>query len=301
MSTPAVSVILPAYNCATYIEEAMRSILDQTMRDFELLVIDDGSTDNTLAVVQRVAAEDGRVRIISRPNTGLSKALNEAITAAKAPLVARMDADDVSLPRRLERQLEYMRAHPECVLLGTSVMLIDPYGLDIAEMHNPLEHDEIEAQLMTGRGGTVVHPTAMMRRDALIAVGLYRSEFDRSEDLDLFLRLAEHGRVANIGEALLRYRRHLASVSHMHYRRQWEIKRAIIADAYKRRGLEMPSDWDFKPWQPPPAPTQLREWGWAAIKAGRPDAARKHALNLLKHSPLSGDSWRLMYCALRGR
>jgi hypothetical protein len=100
---------------------------------------------------------------------------------------------------------------------------------------------------------------------------------------------------------LLKYRRHPESVSHQKYENQWKLKKQIVAEAYVRRGLKMPDDWTFVPWKPKPVVTQLREWAWAALKAGKISAARTHALNAFKKSPLSSDSWRLMFCAIRGR
>jgi len=300
-AAPRVSVLMPAYNARRYLGEAIDSILAQTFRDFELVVVDDGSTDETLAILNRYAAQDPRVRVVSRPNTGISGALNDGLKLCRAPLVARMDADDVAEPQRLQRQVAYMDAHADCVLLGSNVLLIDPAGLPIGVDQNQPAHDQIEQQLLRGRGGAVYHPSAMMRRDAVDRVGRYRAQFNDSEDLDLFLRLAEVGRVANLPEPLLRYRRHLNSVTQNRYQNQWRLKRQIVAEAYQRRGQAMPADWTFEPWQPRPVAAQLREWGWRALKAGNVRAARHQALLAVRHGPLQPKSWQLLFCALRGR
>ena len=118
---------------------------------------------------------------------------------------------------------------------------------------------------------------------------------------DLFLRLAEVGRIANLPEVLLKYRRHPESVSHQKYENQWKLKKQIVAEAYDRRGMKMPADWTFTPWKPKPVVAQLKEWAWMALKAGKIAAARKHAMSVFKKAPLSADSWRLMFCAIRGR
>ena len=301
-AAPLVSVVISAYNASRYLDEAIASILAQTFSDFELIVIDDGSTDDTLAILNGFAVRDARMRVISRPNIGLTKALNEGLALSRGEFLARMDADDVAMPDRFEKQIAYLREHPDVVLLGSRVQLIDPLGLRIGSGdYLKLSHDEIDALLLGGKGGAIVHPAAMMRLDAVRKVGGYREQYNNSEDLDLFLRLAEVGRVANLPDVLLHYRRHLESVSHTKYENQWKLKRQIVADAYARRGLKMPEDWTFTPWKPKPIPFQLREWAWAALRDGNLNAARKHALDAVKRSPLSGDSWRLMFCALRGR
>src|SRR4051794_4532921 len=117
MSTPAVSIVMPVYNGAAYVAEAVRSILGQTFEDFEFIIVDDGSTDRTPRILHEYERMDRRVRVISRPNTGIVGALNDGVAAAEAPLIARMDADDVSTPQRLHRQVEYLSEHPEVVVL----------------------------------------------------------------------------------------------------------------------------------------------------------------------------------------
>lgn len=299
---PTISVIMSAYNTARYLPESLESILNQTFRDFEFIIIDDGSTDDTLKILREYESRDSRLRIVSRPNTGLTKALNEALALARGSFIARMDGDDIAMPERFERQVGYLRLNPDCVLLGSRVELIDPFGLKIAlGDYMKLDHEGIDAMLLAGKGGSVVHPACMMRRDALTKIGGYKEHYNNSEDLDLFLRLAEVGRVANLPDVLLKYRRHLESVSHTKYENQWKLKTQIVKEAYERRGKNMPADWSFTPWKPKPIVQQLREWAWMALKAGNLVAARKHAMGAFRRSPWSGDSWRLMFCAIRGR
>ena len=165
-----------------------------------------------------------------------------------------------------------------------------------------LTHEEIDAGLLTSGGGwAIVQPSAMMRLDAVRRVGGYRGRHNVSEDQDLFLRLAEVGRVANLPEPLLLYRRHYQSVMHTQWRQRQEVKERIVREAYERRGLPMPADWKFDDWKPTPLAEQVREWGWAALKHGNVSVARKHAVAALKASPFSGEAWRLVFCALRGR
>ncbi len=130
---PSVSVLMPIYNAELTLAEAVESILAQTFTDFELIVVDDGSTDGSLQMLQKFAHRDTRIRIISRPNTGIAGALNEAMDAARGEFLARMDADDISLPARFEKQVAFLQEHPDVVLLGSRVMLVEPYGTPMYE------------------------------------------------------------------------------------------------------------------------------------------------------------------------
>jgi hypothetical protein len=298
---PQISVILACFNTERYIASAVKSVLAQTSRDFELILIDDGSTDRSPEISRQLAAEDSRIRLVSRPNKGLTKTLNEGLSLATAPLIARMDADDLSLPTRFEQQLAYLDEHPDCVCVGSRVTLIDPYDSPISVTDHKLAHDEIDADLLNGIGWAIVHPAAMMRTDAVRKVGGYREEFQTSQDLDLWLRLAEIGKLANLPEPLVQYRQHFESVASTKHQIQWQVKSQIVGDAYDRRGIPRPSEWPFNKRVPLPVVEQLKRWTWAALKAGNPRVARKHATQVLKQKPFSMDSWRVMYCALRGR
>ena len=299
--TPAVSVLMPVYNAQRYLTAAMASVLDQTFRDFELIVVDDGSTDSSPAILGRYAAADARVRLVSRPNTGYVPALNEALALARAPLVARMDADDVSLPTRFEKQVAYLAANPDCVLLGTHVVQMDADGDVIGPMSDvAFGHDMIDADLL-GRGWPIVHPTVMMRPEAVRQVGGYDPSLCPNEDHDLFLRLAEVGRVENLPEVLLHYRRHAASESTL--KRAWspDLVTRIIVDACRRRGIPVPLAATANAAVPEPLADLERGWAWQAVRARNLSTARKYALHTLRRRPLSADSWRLALCAVRGR
>ena len=203
-----------------------------------------------------------------------------------------MDADDLSLPTRFEKQLEYLAAHPECVCLGSRVTLIDPYDSPITVSDHKLAHEDIDADLLKGIGWAIVHPAAMMRTQAVRKVGGYREQFKTSQDLDLWLRLAEIGKLANLEEPLTQYRQHFKSVANTRHEDQWQCKAQIIGDAYDRRGMQRPGEWPFQKRVPLPAAEQLKRWAWAALKAGKPKIARKHAAAVLRKQPLSIDSWR---------
>jgi glycosyltransferase involved in cell wall biosynthesis len=291
---------MPVYNGEATLTEAAQSILNQTFTDFELIVVDDGSTDRTLAILQEFARKDPRVQIISRPNTGIAGALNDAIARAKGEFLARMDADDVSMPTRFEKQVAYLKEHPNCVLLGSRVLLVEPYGTPMYETTHSTEDEKIVDQLLDGNGWAVVHPVAMMRANAVRAAGGYRADRVPIEDLDLFLRLTETGQVANLPEVLLHYRQHLESINHRHFAEQEEKKRACVAEAYAHRGGVLPATWKPPPRHQLTMEQELSQWAWTALKHRRLPAARLHALSVLRLSPLSLSTWRLVYCTLRG-
>ncbi len=300
--TPRVTVVMPVYNAERYVAEAVESILGQSFGDLELIAIDDGSTDGSRAILERIAAGDGRLRLISRPNTGYSVALNEGLALARGEFVARMDADDVALPRRLEVQIEHLRRNPECVAVGSRVLLIDADGAALCPFGDRLTHEEIDGAHLSDIGGSaIVHPSVTIRRGALKIVGGYRSELEPAEDVDLFLRLAEVGRLANLPEILLEYRRHASAVG---YGRRWSQERAIrqaIRNARRRRGLvEEPEPVEDPAPEGSSAAEVHRTWAWWALGAGNVSTARKHALAALRLGPLAIHSWRAMYCALRG-
>ena len=301
MTSPPLSVLLPAYNAERYVEQAVGSILGQTFGDFELLIVDDGSTDGTRAVLRRLAEADGRIRLVSRPNRGLVASLNEMIDLARSGLLARMDADDVAEPTRFERQVAYLRDHPECVMVGSRVLVIDPEGEPLRVMGDALSHESIVEGLLAARGQLVYHPSIVLRAEAVRAVGGYRPERFPAEDLDLFLRLAEVGGLANLDEPLLRYREHLGKVGHVHARRQGEVIRSILLEAHRRRGSEPPESVRGLRFEPVATAERHRTWAWWALGAGHLASARKHARAALVRRPLSPSSWRLLYCAWRGR
>lgn len=293
--SPTVSVLMATYNFRPYLQESVGSILNQTFRDLEFVLIDDGSTDGSDALLREIAAKDARLRLIVRPNKGLTKSLNEGLALCRGEYIARMDADDVSLPQRLEKQVAYLRDHPECVLLGSRVLRIDPYGSPLDESDNKLTHEEIDKQLLTeGLGFAITHPVATFRRDAAMKVGGYREQFTASQDLDMWLRLAEVGRIANLPDVLLRYRSHFKSVRFTKLQEQKRVKTTILSDAYTRRGLPLPEAFPEVTWKPPTAAEQMRRWARAALRARNRKIAWKHAMSALRYEPLSPASWKVL-------
>ena len=301
---PEVSVMMPARDAERYLRGAIDSILVQSQRDFELVIVDDGSTDRTRAIARDAASRDCRVRVVDGPGTGQGPAgaRNAGLRACRGEFVALMDADDLCHPERLQRQVEFLRNHPDVVAAGTQVTLVDPYGVTIGEPTHATTHDEIDDQMLRqGIGWAIVNPSAMLRRSAVEQVGGYREQWCVTEDLDLFLRLAEVGHLANLPDRLVSYRQHLSSVSHAKAERQKVDKRRVIEEAYRRRGLAVPEGLAMHDKPPTPPAQQRRQWGWLALKQRVPVAARRHALSALAREPLNLTGWRLMYCAIRGR
>ena len=291
---------MAVYNGARYLREALESILCQSFRDFEFLIIDDGSTDDTLAILNEYARKDARICIISQPNRGLTKTLNQGVRLARGKFIARMDADDIALPDRLQMQVEYLCNRPECVLVGSRVMLVDPDGLPIREICDEKTHGEIDAALL-GHGWPLVHPAVTIRTQAIREIGAYSEKYRTNQDHDLFLRLAEYGRVANLPELLLHYRQHPDSISMGNIRKKVDPLADILNEAFRRRGMSAPSR-DITPTPgiaPPLNPHQI--WARDALCAGHLSTARKHAVATLAIFPLSPQSWRMLYRSLRGR
>lgn len=297
---PRVSVHMPVYNAGRFLEPAVESIRAQTFTDFEFIIIDDGSTDSSGALLERIAADDRRIRLLRRENWGITRTRNQALALAVGEFFAVMDADDVALPERFARQVAYFDRHPECVALGTRVLLIDAEGAPIREMSEATTHEEIDAQHLAGLGGAITHPASMMRREALVAVGGYREQFQTAEDLDVFLRLAEVGRVANLPDVLLHYRQHAASTCHSRQQRVRADNRTVIAEALRRRGLPAEAVTAESPSTDGGSAAHHRKWAWWALHAGHVATARKHAWSAVRVAPFSGSSWRALFCALRG-
>jgi glycosyltransferase involved in cell wall biosynthesis len=296
---PEVSVFIPAYNAAPYLAAAVESILQQTFRDLEVIVVDDGSTDGTAQVLE--AYDDPRLRVIRQENQGISGASNTGISAARGPLVARLDADDVAYPERLERQVAYMREHPDCVLVGTGVDMLCPAGLVLYEKKVPADHEEIARALWSGDSQAVVHPTMMAQREVVEHIGGYRTQYSTVEDFDLYLRLLPLGRFANLPVALVGYRQHPASTNATRYEEQLAKMRRIVAElgsCCPYEGLERPL---LNGWARSSPSEFYRRCGWNALKLGHYAAARDYARRALRAAPCSMANWRLAYCLMRER
>ena len=238
--SPAISVVLPVYNAEAYVREAVESILAQSFTDFECIIINDGSTDGSEAILRELAAHDTRIVLVERPNGGLVSALNGGIKIARADLIARMDADDVAMPERFALQHARMIEQPELAVLGSFIRVMDKAGNIIRLGEYPLTPKE--AARHVERDCPVAHPAVMMQRDAVLKAGGYRKAFSHAEDYDLWLRMIDLGyAIANLPQPLLNYRAHGANVTEVHWeanRRSFTLTR--LAHQVRKAGLPDP-------------------------------------------------------------
>lgn len=208
--SPCISVIMPVYNCEHYLREAIDSILAQTFTDFELLIIDDGSTDRSIEIAR--SCTDDRIHVLSEPHRGLVATLNKGLALARGTYVARMDADDISSPRRFARQIALLESHADVVLVGCCARCIDTEGRAAGNYVMPPPEGRSLAVALCG-SNQFVHGSIMARREAILSVGGYRREFLTAEDYDLWLRLGEIGCIVNIPQWLYQLRIHRSSKS----------------------------------------------------------------------------------------
>jgi hypothetical protein len=233
-STHLVSVILPAYNAAPYLGKAIDSILAQHYRHFELIIVNDGSTDETQNLLARY--QDPRIMVINQVNLGLPKALNRGIGMAKGKYIARQDADDISLPERLSEQVAFMEQNPSCALLGTwshitTAMDSEPSNAKVSgrQHQHPATNGQLQVLLLINN--QFVHSSVMIRANCLHSIGLYSEnpEHYPPEDYDLWLRIAKLHCIANLPRVLLDYLEVPTSIS--------RTKEQLIEERAKKMSL----------------------------------------------------------------
>jgi len=227
--SPRVSVLMPVFNGGPYLSPAIESVLAQSLRDYEFIVVDDGSTDGSADVIASFAAADSRIRAFRKDNSGISDTLNRGIAEARGDWIARLDADDIMLPRRLERQLAFVLGDSEIVAAGSYYDLIDAAGARCATLR-PLPRDRHELQrfLDAREPLTFTHPTMIYRRHIAIALGGYRRDYEPCEDIELFARmLAMSGVILIQPEILTLYRVHDGAIS-QHQATEMFMKRHFI-------------------------------------------------------------------------
>lgn len=202
MNNPLISVVLAVYNGEKYLVKAIESILNQTYLNFEFIIINDGSTDRSLEIIK--SYDDKRIVLISRENRGLIESLNEGIEKAKGRYIARMDADDISFPKRFEEQIDFMEKNLDIGICGTAVI---GFGEDIKESQwkLSLNNKTIKTELLFS--SCFAHPTVMIRKELIVKHNLfYNKAFVHAEDFELWTRMAEHTKFANLEMPLLKYR-----------------------------------------------------------------------------------------------
>jgi len=235
---PKVSVLMSVYNGETHLAEAIDSILAQTFTDFELVIVEDGSTDSTPAILARYAAQDARIKIVpNAQNIGLTRSLNRGLATCSGELIARMDADDIATPQRLVEQVAYMDDHPAIGLLCGDITLINENGV-LLQAGKPVygvgaSHHYLTWQLLWTN--PIPHMTVMMRKAVLDAHGLsYQPEYNTAEDHELWARLAQHTQIIRLALVWAAHRRIPTSVSHSRREQQLATQYRVVHREYCR-------------------------------------------------------------------
>jgi GT2 family glycosyltransferase len=277
-SNPHVSVLMPVFNAAPFLVQSVASIIEQDYRDWELICVNDGSRDGSANILQQFAAIDSRIRVIEQSNSGIVAALQNAIAQSRGQLLARMDADDIAITSRFGKQVDYLAQHPDVVVVGGAALEIDVDGDPLRITRHPNDSSELVKRLLT-RQSALIHPSVMMRRAAVLAAGGYRAQYQWIEDHDLWLRLSELGKLANLNDLVLGYRQHASSVCWQRSNTQRQLMNELLQEAYQHRQLACPPEVLLET-------VTVRSQGgpgkWArmALRGGQPRTARKHLLAL---------------------
>lgn len=225
---PNITVLMPAYNAEKYISQAIESVLQQTYTDFEFIIVNDGSTDETVNIIN--SFNDDRIILINQPNMGVAAALNTGLKYAKAPYIARFDADDICYPYRLEKQIRFLQDNPEYILVGSEAKYILENGDFLFDFHCiAYSHEQIMDKLYFYC--PFVHPTVMYRKENVINAGGYPTHAHNFEDYLLWTNLMNEGMFCNLTEPLIKYRLNSTSVTideKWRGRRFRELKREIV-------------------------------------------------------------------------
>lgn len=208
---PAIDVLVTVYNGERFIAQTIDSVISQTIQDWRLIIVDDLSTDRTEEIIRSYAVRDPRILLIKGEHKGIAAAANIGLSVVTAPLVARLDADDVAQPERLQVQHDFLQTHPDVLAVGSDVYLIDENNKRLRRRRAPVGWQKIQNILKTRN--CMCHPSATIRTSALQQIGGYRDKFRNSLDYDLWLRISEIGKIENIAQDLLLYRRHASQVS----------------------------------------------------------------------------------------
>lgn len=201
---PKVSVIMTACNTEGTIEEAVSSVLDQSFKSFEIIIVDDGSTDNTLNVLNRL--KDDRIRVIKRHHAGRVPSLNHALKKVRSGLMANLDADDICMPDRLEKQYDFFKKHPSLGLIGSYAIEVDEYNNTEKEIRLPTKNEAIRKSF--AYCCPFIHSSVMYKKSVIDNIGFYDDRLPHSEDLDLWIRIASKYPVANLPTPLIKKRIH---------------------------------------------------------------------------------------------
>lgn len=301
-SVPRVSVIMPVYNAGPFVGQALKSILGQTFGNFELIIVDDGSSDRSGEIIR--SFDDERiVRIENGRNLGLTVSLNAALKKSRGEFIARQDADDLSLPERLAKQIAYLDSHPTVGLVGCAFSVINEAGRPLTDIRTVVEPGEISALLL--QRNPIAHGTAVFRRACLEQTGFYRQEFRYAQDYDLWLRIAEVAEIANVPDQLYQWRITRGSITLRKKRLQDRFSRLAVELAFQRRtngkdrlqtaGPGNCRRQDLAPRTRPnrrKAADDYRFCGWLAMESGDRRLALSLAFKALAADPLRTANWK---------
>lgn len=239
---PIISVVMPVYNAGAFLAEAIESILNQSYKNFEFIIVDDASTDASGKILNRYARKDARIHVYrNQTNQGVSKTMRKALSHARGTFIARMDADDIANSHRLEKQIKYLRKNKETVAVGGQCILIDHKGRRVGEKNFPLSFEDIQAYIFTFI--PVQQPTLMIALNRLPKdIALYENGYNTAEEVELLFKLFSYGKVENMADVLLKYRLHTQNTSFANIKQTYLLTllsrvKAVAYYGYRPTGL----------------------------------------------------------------
>ncbi len=295
-----VSVVIPAYNLDRYLSDAIESVLKQDyVGQLSIIVLDDGSTDKTWQVAQAMAAKSPNIACYHQSNQGRVAVRNRLLLLAKTELVAWLDGDDVAARTWIREQVEFLRSHPDVLAVSGQGYAMTARGLAIGPMHHPLASQEIEEGHLAGRASNFFQSCALTKKSAVEKAGAYREKYPAGEDYDLWLRLGEYGKLANVDRYHLFYRVHPTSANWTIRGEQKEQGCLIVNEARMRRGLPVISSLEGEP-----VSNERDDWHrriyWIniALRSGNPTSALEMLMTALKRHPASLLLWLFALVAI---
>ncbi len=233
MKNPKVTILMSVYNGEKFLKETLESILSQTFSNFEFIIIDDASTDKTASILKEYTKKDNRIRIIkNKKNIGLTRSLNKGIKSSQGKYIARIDAGDIALPVRIEKQIKFMKDNKEIGLLGTNYFEVNKKGKIIREISLPTNNKNIKKELI--KKNPFAHPTVLIRKLVLNKTGLYDEKLKLSQDYELWFRISQVSNLANLPEPLTKVRKTKKSLSFQKRKEQAktgiEIRKKILRE-----------------------------------------------------------------------
>jgi len=297
--TPAIDVLVTVYNGERFLAQTIESVINQSFSNWRLIIVDDLSTDRTPQIIKHYAGIETRIISLKGEHKGVAAAANIGLKAVTAPLVARLDADDVCVPERLQVQLNYMQQHPDVLAVGSYVYLIDENNKRLRRRTAPTEWASIEETLKTRN--CMCHPSSIIRTSALRKIGGYRSKFRNSLDYDLWLRVSEIGKIENIPQDLLLYRRHSSQISSSNNaHRQTLYSVGAVTDYFLRKYRLADTETLFDEESPDDIANKLVSLHESEVSAGDRHCLNRHAIRFLRRvNKLSQNSEKDLRDAIR--